>query len=114
MYLSTLLEIFHLVHRDKPMQFIVSSLLLVSSCMAEETVSDERITNSLHWPATQIGQTAVVNCNCGNITIASASRFCGGDIVTGAAWENVNDSDCRLTKIVGDICQLVTADVRVL
>ena len=87
--------------------------------MAEKTVSilseeDEGITNLLHWPVTQIGQTAVVNCSCGNITIASASRFCGGDIVTGAAWENVNDSDCRLTKTVGDICQLVTADVRVL
>ena len=86
--------------------------------MAEETVSvleeDEGITNLLRWPATQIGQTAVVNCSCGNITIASASRLCGADIVTGATWENVNDSDCRFTKTVGDICQLVTADVRVL
>ena len=88
--------------------------------MAEETVvtnevhEDERITNSLYWPETQIGQTVFVNCTCGNVTIARASRFCGGDVVTGATWENPDDSACTFTNTVKDICQLVTADVRIL
>ena len=88
--------------------------------MAEETVvtlqvrEDESIINSLYWPETQIGQTVFANCTCGKVTIARASRVCGGDIVTGATWENADDSACSFTTTVGDICRLVSADVRVL
>ena len=95
---------------------LMSSLLLVSSCTAEETVitlrEDERIT--LYWPEAQIGQTVSVNCTCGIVTIAHASRFCGGDIATGATWKNPDYSACSFTTTVGDICRLVTAEVRVL
>ena len=88
--------------------FIVLVLPLVPSCETEHTIVDEI---SLYWPEAQIGQTVFANCTCNNVTIAQASRFCGGDIVTGATWENPDVSACKFTETVGELCRL---NVRIL
>ena len=87
--------------------FIVFILPLVPSCETEHTIITFKVDEKpLYWPEAQIGQTVFANCTCNNVTIAQASRFCGGDIATGATWENPDVSACNFTKTVGEICQL--------
>ena len=85
--------------------------------MAESTLVSFQVATAmnivLYWPEAQIGQTALANCSCGNTAIAHASRFCGGDLESGAVWENPDDSACNFTATVRDICQLTLSSVSV-
>ena len=85
--------------------------------MAEETLVsfqvDDAMNIVLYWPEIQIGQTASANCTCGNTTIVHASRFCGGDLESGAVWANPDDSACNFTATIRAICQLTLSSVSI-
>ncbi|XP_019852845.1 PREDICTED: uncharacterized protein LOC100634318 [Amphimedon queenslandica] len=72
---------------------------------------DPKLTLTIKWPETNIGEIAVVNCPCGsNGTSAggtlNASRNCGGDFTNGALWQAPSVLKCKLRDLARMICQL--------
>lgn len=68
----------------------------------------------LHWPETNLGDTAVLTCPCGGLDLNSttliATRHCEGTDEYGAFWqEHPYDVNCNFSVITRRICNL--ADV---
>lgn len=64
----------------------------------------------IHWPETNLGDTAVVECPCGGVDLNStgliATRQCGGSYTSGAIWLMPNDIRCNFSITTRRICDL--------
>lgn len=89
--------------------------------MATSTIITSESGNSnldivIEWPETAVGETAYINCPCGNLSIGrngeqlQASCFCGGDFTNGAEWEMAFVAPCDFTDLARNICLI--ANVR--
>ena len=65
----------------------------------------------LHWPETNLGDTAVINCPCGGLNLNSttmiATRRCEGTYKDGAVWqEHPYYRKCNFSLTTRKICIL--------
>ena len=93
----------------------VMFLLFSDGCLASETVipssnNDESLSIIIEWPETNIGETAIVSCPCGNMSSGDglmATRYCGGNFEEGAVWEeNPNVTACNFSQYARQVCKL--------
>lgn len=89
----------------------------VDGCPAETTVLKSPIDTEdlrviLEWPETNLGDTAIIECPCGDVDLNStgliATRRCGGNYDDGAQWEKAFDQKCNFTIVTRRICRLAT------
>ncbi|XP_019854609.1 PREDICTED: adhesion G-protein coupled receptor G2-like [Amphimedon queenslandica] len=95
---------------------MITNVVRFDGCPTSSTTllsdsGDPKLTLTIKWPETNIGEIAVVNCPCGsNGTSASgtlnASRNCGGDFSIGALWQAPFVMKCQLSDLARMICQL--------
>ena len=86
----------------------------LEGCLAEETSINSSngafvLTEPLRWPETDISQTAVVSCPCGESGVnAKATRRCWGTFQATAYWEEAQVSQCNinLTATTINLCNL--------
>ena len=89
--------------------------LIADGCRSTTTIipsqsGNRNLTITLTWPETNLAELAVVTCPCGTLDISAqvATRYCGGNFVTGAVWSSYdpNTSPCNLSDNARKICQL--------
>lgn len=68
---------------------------------------------TLVWQESEIGQTIVLQCPCGNLSALGggtinrkASRTCGGSFIEGAIWEPPMDMACNFSSVTRQLCQV--------
>ena len=89
--------------------------------MAERTVlpplEEGGLEVVLMWPESDLGETVVLQCPCGNLSALTnntidrnASRTCGGSFSEGAVWESPLDMPCNFSSATRRLC--LVANVR--
>ena len=86
----------------------------LEGCLAENTFINSSngtfvLTEPLRWPETDISQTAVVSCPCGESGVnGNATRRCWGTFQDAAYWEEAQVSQCNLTATTINLCNLLS------
>ena len=83
-------------------------------CKSNATTIDSEsgrsdLTITIQWPEMNIGETARVACPCGGVTSDTqleATRYCGGDFISGGEWERPNDAVCNFSDLARELCRL--------
>ena len=97
------------------------SLSAVDGCRSTVTVlpsssRDPDRAIRLSWPETNIGETAVLKCPCGTVTLGpgnlQATRYCGGSFSDGAKWAVENSAACNFSDRAREICSLAMVSSR--
>ena len=74
---------------------------------------DPNLRLTIKWPEILYGRVQNVNCPCDfqlSSTALLATRNCGGNLITGAAWERPNIRACNFSVTTRQLCRL--ANVR--
>lgn len=90
--------------------------MLVDGCPADVTelpaLSHEGLPVILNWPEIDIGTNYILKCPCGNLSAIegevnrNASRFCGGDFINGAEWQEPLQQACNFSTATRRLCQV--------
>ena len=85
----------------------------IDGCPTAATVilsvsGDGNLSISITWPETNLGAVAEVSCPCGTLNISAqlATRYCGGNFISGANWLQEHSTPCNLSDNARRICQL--------
>ena len=109
------MKLIDLVRNDGALVSIDTELMFIDGCRSETTnipshSGNPNLTIIIMWPETNIGEHAVVDCPCGNMTSQKGNligtRYCGGDFTLGSQWRNPNVTSCNFSDLAREICQL--------
>ena len=75
--------------------------------------NDPALELAVLWPETDLGRVSMVACPCGSVSSIvgvslRATRYCGGNFVSGAQWEEPDVSPCDFSDTARQICQLAS------
>ena len=95
---------------------MLDEYLVIDGCPSNSTIipsqsGDTSLDMSVHWPETNIGVEAIVDCPCGDNDTSSgtelkAFRYCGGDFTNGALWTTIDVAQCNFSDLARKICNL--------
>ena len=91
----------------------------VDGCRSETSVlasssGDPELDIQITWPEVNIGEVAIVKCPCGGVDLGTGSleswRYCGGNFINGAHWEEAFLAPCDFSDLAREICNLAEVD----
>ena len=91
-------------------------VLCTDGCSAKVTIipsqENEQFDITLSWPESDLGQTVITDCPCGNFSLveevqSTASRYCGGNFSAGAMWAEPQDDGCNFTETTRRLCLVI-------